>query len=408
MVIRQLENPEESLPQPAADTPRQQLAVLAEVEASLQAEIEKHSKNDEKATEQTLDLQDLQDDLAQIQQAASKIAQEAEMLGVELQAPPRIRSIEDAVPPSLRDMKKRYLMIAAIALGSFFGVLFGVAFLELQTRKVDSADDVVVDLGLAMVGTLPMLPTRARSGNAIARAEKDRYWYNLLLESIDATRTMLVHAARSGNHRVIMITSALPGEGKTSLASHLATSLARSGMRTLLVDADLRSPSIHRAFELAPEPGVSELLRGEAGLDEVIAATAVEELKVITAGSCDHRTLRILSQGGMGGIFAQLKDQYDFVIVDTSPILPVADALLIAQQCDAVLFSVLRDVSRKAKILAAYQRLSTLGVRILGAVVTGGHEGDYGKGYYPGRLDPGAPAKPETTTETEPGSDRTS
>ena len=82
------------------------------------------------------------------------------------------------------------------------------------------------------------------------RNESDRYWQNLLLESIDATRTMLVHAARTGSHRVVMITSAVGGEGKTSLASHLATSLARSGLRTLLVDADLRSPSIHRLFDL--------------------------------------------------------------------------------------------------------------------------------------------------------------
>jgi capsular exopolysaccharide synthesis family protein len=231
-----------------------------------------------------------------------------------------------------------------------------------------------------------MLPSKARSGSLVARTDKERYWYNLLLESIDATRTMLIHSARAGNHRVVMVTSALSGEGKTSLASHLATSLARSGQRTVLVDADLRSPSIHRLFELTPDPGMSELLRGESSLADVLASTAIEELKVITAGNCDHQTLRILAQGGMGGIFAELKENYDFVIVDTSPVLPVADASMIAQQCDAALFSILRDVSRKAKIMAAYQRLSTLGVRILGAVVTGGHDGDYGKNYYPGEV----------------------
>ena len=196
-----------------------------------------------------------------------------------------------------------------------------IAFLELQTRKIDSADEVVGDLGLAVVGSLPMLPARARRNGVMARQEKDRYWYSLLLESIDATRTMLIHAARSGSHRVVMIASALPGEGKTSLASHLATSLARSGQKTLLIDADLRCPSIHRLFDLTPNPGLSELLRGEVALDDVIVSTAVEELKVITAGQCDPQTLRILSQGGLGGLFARLKEQYDFVIVDSSPIL---------------------------------------------------------------------------------------
>ena len=164
-----------------------------------------------------------------------------------------------------------------IGLGSFWGTLFGVAFLELQTRKIDSADDVAGGLGLPVVGSLPMLPARARRHGVMARQEKDRYRYNLLLESIDATRTMLIHAARSGSHRVIMIASTLSGEGKTSLASHLATSLARSGQKTLLIDADLRCPSIHRLFDLTLDPGLSELLRGEVAFEDVIVSTAVEE-----------------------------------------------------------------------------------------------------------------------------------
>jgi Mrp family chromosome partitioning ATPase len=86
----------------------------------------------------------------------------------------------------------------------------------------------------------------------------------------------------------------------------------------------------------------------------------------------------------MGGHFADFKERFDFVIVDTSPVLPVADALIIAQQADAVLFSVLTDVSRKDKILSAHQRLSALRVRILGAVVTGAHDSAYGSNYYPG------------------------
>ena len=271
---------------------------------------------------------------------------------------------------------------------------------------MDSADDVVIDLGLAVVGALPKLPSKARDSGMFQRTEKERYWYNLLLESVDATRTMLVHAARSGNYRVVMITSALPGEGKTSLSSHLATSLARSGLKTLLIDADLRSPSIHRLFELTQEPGISELLRGESSLEDVLASTAVEELSVITAGNSDFRTLRILAQGGMGAIFARLKENFDFVIVDTSPVLPVTDALLIAQQCDAVLFSILRDVSRKAKIHAAYQRLTTLGVKVLGAVVTGDHDGGYGKNYYP-RDVYGASSK-EAESAPDPGPESTS
>ncbi len=404
-VIQQLQNPQgdgQSV-KDGGGSLEQQLAVATELEASLQEKIKNFSLMDQVLTDNTLDLQDNRDELKQIEDAATKIASEVEKLDIELQAPPRISLIEDAISPTTRNAKKWQTMFAGISLGSFLGTLFAIAFLELQTRKVDSADEVMGDLGLAVVGSLPMLPARARRNGVMARQEKDRYWYSLLLESIDATRTMLIHVARSGSHRVVMIASALPGEGKTSLASHLATSLARSGQKTLLIDADLRSPAIHRLFDLTPNPGLSELLRGEATFDDVIVSTAVEELKVITAGKCDSQTLRILSQGGLGGLFARLKEQYDFVIVDSSPILPVADALIIAQQVDAVLFSILADVSRKTKILAAHQRIAALGVKVLGAVVTGSHESGYGTSYYDsgsGYPTPSDTAK--TTTETEP------
>ena len=110
-------------------------------------------------------------------------------------------------------------------------------------------------------------------------------------------------------------------------------------------------------------------------------STAIEDLKVLTAGKCDRQTIRLLAQGCLGPLFVQLKEQFDFVIVDSSPILPVADGLIIAQQVDAVLFSIFRDVSRKTKVSAASERLQALGVRILGAVVTGAHGGRYGNDY---------------------------
>jgi capsular exopolysaccharide synthesis family protein len=275
------------------------------------------------------------------------------------------------------------MKILMVCCCSFFGCLIGVAFLELQSQKVDTADDVPAELGLQIVGALPILPAQAHRQGGIARRqeEKDRYWRNLLLESVDATRTMLVHAARTRSHRVVLISSAVGGEGKTSLASYLGTSLARSGLNTVLIDGDLRSPAIHRLFDRPVAPGLSELLRGEAQLADVIVETAVEGLKIVPAGRADRQTIRILAQGGLGPFFAQIKEQFDFVIVDSSPILPVADALIVAQQVDAALFSIFRDVSRKTKVFAALQRLHCLGVPVLGAVVTGAHDGTYGNGY---------------------------
>ena len=161
-----------------------------------------------------------------------------------------------------------------IIFGSFFGGLFGDRFprvAEPQGRFRRRGPRRAGAAGRRRLADPAVRGPLAEGSIARLETEKDRYWQNLLLESVDATRTMLVHAARTGSHRVVMITSAVGGEGKTSLSSYLATSLARSGLRTLLVDADLRSPSIHRLFDLPVAPGLSELLRGEVDLADAIA-----------------------------------------------------------------------------------------------------------------------------------------
>jgi capsular exopolysaccharide synthesis family protein len=226
-------------------------------------------------------------------------------------------------------------------------------------------------------------------------------WHNVFLESVDAIRTMLLHMARTDSLRVVMVTSAVGGEGKTSLSSHLATSLARAGRKTLLVDCDLRKPSLHRVFDLPDEAGFCEALRSEADLAALIQPTAVPGLTVLAAGACDAVALARLASGGPAAILPLLREQYDFIVVDSSPVLPVTDSLLIAQEVDGVVFSVLRDVSRMNRLYAAYERLAFLGVRTLGAVVTGSPQGElYGREYrflgYEMRAD-----QPETASASE-------
>jgi capsular exopolysaccharide synthesis family protein len=361
-----------------------ELAMLTDLEQRLNDEIKSINLVSRSLTTNTLDLQSNQDEVAQMELAATSVAREVEALNVELEAPPRIRLLDDATVPRVRDEKRRYMMVGVVTFGSFFGGLFGIAFLELQNRKVDTADVVPVEVGLSVVGALPILPARNHQRGALARrqTDKDRHWHNLLLESVDATRTLLLHAARTGSYRVMMISSAVGGEGKTSLATYLATSLARSGLRTLLIDADLRRPMMHQLFDRPPTPGLSELLRGEVDLDDALGATAVEDLTLLSAGRCDRQTLRILSQGRIATLFDQIKQRFDFIIVDSSPILPVADAMLIAQHVDAAVFSIFRDVSSTTKVKAACERLQRLGVPVLGAVVTGAHGGTYGSNYY--------------------------
>src|SRR5262249_39806622 len=151
----------------------------------------------------------------------------------------------------------------------------------------------------------------------------------------------LLHLARAQSLRTVMVTSATAREGKTSLSCHLAASLARAGLRVLLVDGDMRHPTAHKLFGLPCEPGFSEVLSGQCDLPAAIQATAVRGLSLLAAGVWDDRTLLELNRGKAAELLGQLGQQYDLVLIDSSPVLPVADALLLGQQVDGVLFSAL-------------------------------------------------------------------
>src|SRR5262249_40839184 len=189
----------------------------------------------------------------------------------ELEAPSRVSLLEDASVSGGAGARKRQTTTAGVGLGVFLAVLLGVGWLELRSGRIGCPTEVHKDLKLRLVGALPCLPRRrtlVRLG-ADGSAPAD---HHLLMEAVDATRALVVHAARSESLRAVMVSSAVSGEGKTSLAAHLAASLARAGFRTLLVDADLRRPSLHRVYEV-PQAGLSEALRGALTLAEAAPHT---------------------------------------------------------------------------------------------------------------------------------------
>ena len=142
--------------------------------------------------------------------------------------------------------------IAALA-----SILFGVSFWEVRARRINRKAQVVDDLGLHVIGSLPAPPPIRRS--LIGPRGKQQDWTQLVGESIDATRAIVLHASRVQGLRVVMVTSAQPSEGKTTLATHLASSLARAGRKTVLMDCDFRRPALHRLFGLAVTNGLAEL-----------------------------------------------------------------------------------------------------------------------------------------------------
>lgn len=287
---------------------------------------------------------------------------------VEGRALPRIRNFQDAELMK-KEVKKQILAASVSPIAVFGAVCMGLSWLEFRKRRVRSAGEISRGLGIRVVGAVPRMPHLERHlVNATGESDLEG---TPVMESIDAIRTRLLHEANTRSTRIVMVTSAGPGEGKTTLASALATSLARAGRKTLLLDGDLRRPTVHELFEVAMQPGFSEVLLGEIEVAEAAQETPQENLSVIPAGQWDREVLLALSRDGLEAIFERLSHEFDFVVVDSHPVLSATDSLLIGRQADAVLLSVLREVSQMPRVYAASQQLSAVGIRVLGAVVNG-------------------------------------
>jgi capsular exopolysaccharide synthesis family protein len=363
-------------------TLEERIALAKELDKVLTDELKVLQTRSKGRREESWDLQQLKQDIDQQDSFAKKASEQAATLELEIQAPPRTRLLQEAVAVSAPENKRNVLITSAVGCGVLALTLFGVGWWQLRAKRINAAEDVVQGLGMHLVGTLPALVEQPRRQLFFSRPVSSHYWQSMLTESVDAARTMILHAAKTRSLRVLMITSATGGEGKTSLSSHMAISLVRAGLKTLFVDCDLRSPNAHRLFNLNLEPGFCDVLKQEAKREDVIQATAVAGLDLIAAGQRDERVGLALAQGQARAFFEELKQLYDFIVVDSAPVLPVVDSLLLAQQIDAVLFSILREVSRRPMVAAACEQLTRLGVPILGAVVNGVEADSYTSGRY--------------------------
>jgi capsular exopolysaccharide synthesis family protein len=360
---------------------RTEVAALEQRRAERAAELKGLEEDKGKLGEVTTDMQRLRDEIEGEKVRLARYENDLADLSIELgpNVPQRITPYQDAMLLKT-DLKKQIAATVLAPFGMLVMVCFGVAWWDCRARRIHTADEVATGLGMRVVGAVPPLPNAAQLV-AAAEAEQNVHVHSLL-ESIDSIRTVLLRDAHVEATRVVMVTSAVGGEGKTTLASHLAGSLARAGRRTLLVDCDLRRPSVHQLFELPLQPGLSEALVGEVHIAEATLSTSVDGLWMIPAGQWDREVLQALAREGLQKVFEKLKSEYDFVVVDSHPVLPATDSLLIGQHVDAVILSVLHGVSQAPRVYAAYQRLATLGIRIFGAVVNGLPEDDIYSGSY--------------------------
>jgi succinoglycan biosynthesis transport protein ExoP len=265
---------------------------------------------------------------------------------------------------------------------TFGMVVFGILFLDLRSRRVNSSMDVSQSLGLSVIGAVPMIPSRAIR-KAHGGSRRYHRYRTLMAEAMRGVMVRLLHDTPPGQSRVIFVSSASSGEGKSTLATNLGVAMARAGYRTLLVDSDLRRPDIDKLFDLPDGPGLGDILRRRATVDESINEIDTKNLDVMPAGRWSPHDVSLLANGATEQLFADLRERYQYVIVDSAPILGVAESQLLCRHADTVLMSIFRDVSSEPEIMAACETLANFGVRSVCAVVTGSSAVDY-KHYYSG------------------------
>jgi capsular exopolysaccharide synthesis family protein len=355
------------------------VAVMTEQEQTLRQDVQRLQADAEKFGSTSVDVDMMQSNIKSLDQMLTMLATDRDRLRVELRATPRITLLQRAdVPETPSNSVLRLAMTLMMALAGLCCPAVAIALLDVRTKRINDCVDVSQGLRLSVLGSVPLIPARVirRLGSPEKRYQT---WQLRLTESVDGIAARVLRKAETDQCRVVMVSSATSGEGKTTLATQLAMSLARAGRRTVLVDFDLRRPSFDEIFGLPLEPGVCEALRQQSPIAAIVHPIESDNLAVVTAGRWDRGALASLSNGAAAAMLKELRAEYDFVVVDTSPILPVADARFVSQHVDSVVLAIFRDISKAPKIQAACEILAAFGVQTVEAVVTAPNQNSYGK-----------------------------
>jgi len=284
------------------------------------------------------------------------------------------------------------IFAVASVLGALAGI--GIAYLvDLADQSFRSPEEIAKQLGLPVVGHVPLFPELDGivDGSPLApgliTVHQPR---SAQAEAYRSIRTALFFNARGHQHQLIQITSPTPGDGKSTLSANLATTIANSGKSVLLIDGDLRKPTQHELFGLSTEMGLSSVVHnGTEPADAYQPIEGIENLTVITSGPRPDNPSELLSSIRFRECLDYLREQFDFVIVDSPPLLAVSEASAVAGQVDGVLLTMRVNKHTRSVARRACNLLREIGADIVGVVVNGvmpqkgGHGyGGYGYGNY--------------------------
>ena len=264
-------------------------------------------------------------------------------------------------------------------LGLAVGVMLaaGIAFLiEYLDDSLKSSEDVSRVLELSTIGNIARFPKGTRNPLVVLDAPRAPY-----AEAYRNLRTNLQFSLAVDSANALVVSSAEPGEGKTTTMANLAIAMAQMGKRVILVDADLRRPSLHQLFRVPPEPGLTDVFLQNQTVSQVVRETGQPGLHLLTCGKIPPNPAELLASAWMDQLIDALSKQYDMLLFDAPPILPVTDAVLLAAKTKHLLWVVFAGKTRADALRRAREALAQVDAKIVGVVLNRMASGR-GSGYY--------------------------
>ncbi len=296
-----------------------------------------------------------------------------------------VRIIDKAVPPPnpIRPNKKLNVMLAI-----FFGLGLGVA-ISFLIEFMDNSIRTVEDLDKLRMNVLGAIPTinpeeiirrMRRKGQKVNQEDRERIASKLITnfspkspvsEAFRSLRTNILFANIDNPVRTLVVSSSATKEGKSTTVANLAITMAQMGSRVLIVDADLRRPTMHTFFKLDRQIGLTNALLGTYTLDEVIKPTGVDNLDLITAGDIPPNPSELLSSKALSKALSILATRYDLILIDSPPVIAVTDAAVLSTKTDALLLVVSSGYVSRREVLRAIQLLENVHANLLGTLLNG-------------------------------------
>jgi capsular exopolysaccharide synthesis family protein len=320
----------------------------------------------------SVELEFARAELAREEKVFEEIASRKLSLQTESRAPTRVLPQQPAREPLVPLEKLPYKLMVLACCAAFIAPFAAAVAREITVRRINDSEQLAQESRMRILGEISMLPVRHVAASPRKLLPGLRRAAYVFAESINSLRTNLAVASDLRGRQVVAVTSAASGEGKTSVATSLAMSIAdTTGTQTLIIDGDMRSPDVAAMLKTPNAPGLFDFLSNNCSLDEAIHRVGDGDLYVMPAGRATKNPHLVLKLESAQRLLDQLRSRFSTIVVDTPPILGASESLLLAKAADMAIFCSMCDVSRAKQVRLAVERLEHAGVNVAGAVLSG-------------------------------------